>query len=98
MRGLVGCSLTTTFSGSSTLQMLRMHMAEPRSGPLQLTALGAIHHSNYGTIALEPSRSVVITEPLLTNIQIRDWDLNRSIVISTIRADIDLAYVCTFRG
>jgi hypothetical protein len=77
--------------------MLRAHMAEPRSGSLQLTDLGAIYHSNYGTIALEPSRSSIITEPLLTNIQIRDWDRSQSVVISTIRADIDLAYVRTFR-
>jgi hypothetical protein len=76
--------------------MLRAHMAEPRNGSLKLTDLGAIHHSNYGTIALEPSRSLIITEPLLTNIQIRDWDRSQSVVISTIRVDIDLAYVRTF--
>jgi len=57
----------------------------------------AIPHPNIGTITLEPSRRAVITELLGTDIQIRDWSHNQSVVISTLRVDRDHAFVRTFR-
>lgn len=91
----VGYILATTFRIRFTMQILRVHLTEPRSSPLPLTDYGAISDLNPGIITLEPSRNATITEIIGIGIQVRDWTCGRSVVISTPRANYDHAYVST---
>ena len=70
-----------------------MHLAEPRSDSLELTD-NEDADSIPVTIALEPSRSAVITGLYGVGFKIHDWACNRSVVISTTE---DIAFVRVFR-
>lgn len=77
--------------------MLRLHLAEPSDSP-QFTDYGNVHCANRGAIALEPSRSAVITGFIGDIVQISDWARDRGVKIITFRPDDELEYVRTFCG
>jgi len=78
------------------LRVLRVHLAEPRSDPLQLTNYGDGRYTHaVGIIALEPSGRAVITEDLGLSIQVSDWTSHRGVEITPIGPDCDGIFVRT---
>jgi len=94
----IGYVLTAIFRIGFTLQVLRVHLTEPRSHPLPLTNYGNVPDLSPGIIVLEPSKNAIITEMIGIGIQVRDWTCGQSVMVSTPRANYDHAYVSAFRG
>ena len=78
--------------------MLRVHMVEPGSDSLQLTDSWDVDYTNHRRIALEPSRSVLITEIIGLGVQVRDWTRDRAVELTAVEPDPDDIFVRTFRG
>lgn len=97
MREFWGCVLTTTFREASAFQVLRVHLAEPRTDYLQLTDYGVLH-SNSKILGLDPSgRRVLIIRLSYPDVEIYDWTNDRGVVIDTIEVSPDFP-VPTFCG
>ena len=62
---------------------MRAHLTEPGGNSLQSTDDGVICHLNLDILALEPSRTAVITRLVGVGIEIHDWSRNRSVVANT---------------
>lgn len=83
------------------LRVLRVHLAEPRSDPLQLrvTDYGNGYHIHpVGKFALEPSGRAVIAEAPGLGIQVSDWTRDRGVEITAIGPDHDDIFVRTPRA
>ena len=67
------------------MQILRVHLTEPRGDSFQLTFHQVIPnpHPDLWGIAVEPSRSAVITGIPGVGIEIYDWTRKRSVVAGT---------------
>jgi hypothetical protein len=77
--------LTVTPRTHAAPQILRIHLAEPRSGCFRLTTHTATKITHLGSwmIALEPSRNLIITTNPEARIVVSDWVRARAVEIPT---------------
>ena len=88
--------LTAAFREVSTFQVLRVHLAEPRSDYPQLTDHGILH-SDSKILGLEPSGStVLIIRHLYPDIEVYDWTHDRGVVIEAI--EVSSGFPVRFAG